>query len=59
MPLALGGAPRDPANLRPVPLAVAEQHDLWETRLHKAVCDGSLTLAAAQHRMSETKTGLR
>ncbi len=59
MPLALGGAPRDPANLRPVPLKVAKQHDVWETRLHRAVCDGSSTLDGAQRRMSEIKAGLR
>src|SRR6266498_802637 len=33
MPLALGGAPRDPKNLRPVPLAAAKKHDVWEVRL--------------------------
>jgi len=59
MPLALGGAPRDEANLRPVPIKVAKQHDVWETRLHRAVCDGSSTLIAAQYRMSEIKAGLR
>src|SRR6266545_4594443 len=59
MPLALGGAPRDPANLRPVPLKVAKKHDVWETRLHRAVCDGSSTLVAAQRRMSEIKAELR
>src|SRR6266508_1545795 len=59
MPLALGGAPRDPANLRPVPLKIAKQHDVWETRLHRAVCDGSSTLAAAQRQMSEIKENLR
>jgi hypothetical protein len=59
MPLALGGAPRDPANLRPVPLRLAKQHDQWEVRLQHEVCDGDLTLTAAQQRMSEIKEDLR
>jgi hypothetical protein len=59
MPLALGGAPRDPANLRPVPLKLAKQHDKWELRLRNEVCDGDMTLAAARARMSEIKAGLR
>jgi hypothetical protein len=58
MPLALGGAPRDPANLRPVPLKLAKQHDKWEVRLQNEVCDGDMTLAAARARMSEIKAGL-
>src|SRR6266508_1026821 len=59
MPLALGGAPRDPANLRPVLLAVAKKHDVWEVRLRNRVCDGSMTLDGAQRRMSEIKAELR
>jgi len=59
MPLALGGAPRDPNNLRPVPLATAKWHDGWETRLHREVCDGQMTLTEAQREMSQVKGGLR
>ena len=59
MPLALGGAPRDPANLRPVPLKRAHEDDVLETRLHRLVCAGTLTLVAAQQRMSQVKKGLR
>ncbi len=59
MPLALGGAPRDPANLRPVPLKRAHEDDVLETRLHRLVCAGTLTLVAAQQRMSQVKAGLR
>ncbi len=59
MPLALGGAPRDPNNLRPVPLATAKWHDGWETRLHREVCAGTMTLAEAQTQMSIVKAGLR
>src|SRR6266498_1842712 len=59
MPLELGGAPRDPANLRPVPLKRAHEDDVLETRLHRLVCAGTLTLVAAQQRMSQVKKGLR
>jgi hypothetical protein len=57
IPLELGGAPRDPANLRPVPIVRAKADDRWETRLHAEVCDGSMTLAEAQAKMSEIKQG--
>ena len=57
MPIELGGAPRDPQNLRPVPISRAKADDKWETRLHKSVCDGSMTLAAARVEMSEIKKG--
>jgi hypothetical protein len=57
MPLELGGAPRDVANLRPVPIKRAQADDVWETRLRKSVCAGSMTLAAARVRMSEIKKG--
>ena len=57
MPLELGGAPRDPENLRPVPIHKAEADDVWENRLRKSVCDGSMTLAAARVKMSEIKKG--
>jgi len=59
MPLALGGAPRDPRNLRPVPRATATWHDGWETRLHREVCAGTMTLTEAQAEMSRVKENLR
>jgi hypothetical protein len=55
MPLELGGAPKDPANLHIVPIHRAEADDVWENRLHKSVCNGSMTLAVAQVKMSEIK----
>jgi hypothetical protein len=55
MPLGLGGAPKDPANLRPVPIARAKADDVWETRLHRQVCAGTLTLTDAQAKISAIK----
>ena len=46
--LAVGGAPRDPANLWPEKLAAAHLKDRAEVRLHTAVCAGTMTLADAQ-----------
>lgn len=57
MPLELGGAPKDVNNLRPVPIKRAQADDVWETRLRKAVCDGSMTLAAARVKISQIKHG--
>ena len=57
MPLALGGAPKDPANLQPVPIKRAKSDDVWETRLHEQVCNGSVTLHAAQVKISQIKRG--
>lgn len=57
MPIELGGAPRDPANLRPIPVVRAKADDKEENRLHRSVCNGSMTLAAAQVKMSEIKHG--
>lgn len=57
MPLEIGGAPRDPANLWPEPRTIelpggtsvaADAKDGLENYLHRAVCDGSLLLADAQ-----------
>jgi hypothetical protein len=47
--LELGGAPNDLRNLWPEPGGSPNPKDKLETRLHKLVCDGSMTLAAAQH----------
>jgi len=55
VPLALGGAPRDPANLRPVPIGQARADDREETRLHVAVCAGRMSLAAAQRMILDWK----
>lgn len=51
VPLELGGAPRDPANLFPQPVAIAAFKDLEEDRLHGAVCNGSMSLAVARARI--------
>ncbi len=57
VPLELGGAPRDPRNLWPEPLAVrlddgtvikADEKDALEDELHMRVCGGRLALADAQ-----------
>jgi hypothetical protein len=48
VPLSLGGAPRDPENLRPVPIAQARADDREETRLHAAVCAARMSLERAQ-----------
>lgn len=58
MPLALGGAPADPNNLRPIPLARARRDDVWERRLHDDVCDGTTQLDDAQLQMSRIKKDL-
>ena len=55
IPLELGGAPSDPANLRPVPLAQASADDRLENSLHRAVCAGAMTLAAAQSEIEQAK----
>jgi hypothetical protein len=51
IPLGLGGAPRDPANLWLQPWPEARQKDEEEVDLHAAVCSGRLTLEEAQQRM--------
>lgn len=48
VPLALGGAPRDPRNLWPEPWPSARVKDSDERDLHRKVCAGTLTLARAQ-----------
>ena len=58
IPLSLGGAPRDPKNLWPEPRqgrtgggTAAEDKDVEEFRLYKAVCAGTVTLAGAQQQI--------
>lgn len=48
IPLELGGAPRDPANLWPEPGASPNPKDADENRLHADVCAGRRTLADAR-----------
>ncbi|MGH2869622.1 MAG: hypothetical protein ACRDNK_18905, partial [Solirubrobacteraceae bacterium] len=46
--LELGGAANDARNLWPEPGSVPNPKDSLENRLHRRVCDGQMTLAAAQ-----------
>lgn len=55
MPLALGGAPRDPKNLWPIPWSRARLDDVWETRLHRELCAGKVSLSLAQTEISAVK----
>ncbi len=61
IPLSIGGAPRDPANLWPEPLTAtladgtavgAETKDRFELYLHRAVCDRTVPLGIAQAQMT-------
>lgn len=57
IPLELGGAPRDPANLWPEPRtgphASAGRKDVVENRLHREVCAGTITLAEARIQVAD------
>jgi hypothetical protein len=53
--LELGGAPVDPRNLWPEPYPRAADVDRIENDLNRRVCDGSLSLAAAQATESSLK----
>jgi hypothetical protein len=59
--LELGGDPRDPRNLWPQPRrsinGLAESKDQQENALHRAVCNGTLTLTAAQAQLQADWTG--
>jgi hypothetical protein len=48
VPLELGGATNDPRNLWPEPGASPNTKDSLEDELRSEVCDGQVTLAAAQ-----------
>jgi hypothetical protein len=50
--LELGGAPNDLRNLWPEPGGSPNPKDRLENRLHKLVCNGTLTLSAAQRQIS-------
>ncbi|HZS20994.1 MAG TPA: hypothetical protein VFA63_08395 [Pseudonocardiaceae bacterium] len=52
IPLALGGAPRDPQNLWPEPHPSPNEKDTVEGAAHDAVCLGKITLPDAQHRIA-------
>lgn len=49
VPLELGGATNDPRNLWPEPGGSPNPKDSVENELRREVCDGQMTLAAAQH----------
>ena len=51
IPLELGGAPRDEHNLWPQPRTDSTAKDRDEDGLHRAVCNGSMTLEQARGRM--------
>ncbi len=51
IPLELCGCPRCPENLWPQPWPEARKKDAEETRLHRAVCAGRLSLQAAQEQI--------
>jgi hypothetical protein len=55
--LELGGHPTDPRNLWPEPRERAEEVDSTENELNDRICDGTLSLADAQRRISELKHG--
>src|SRR5206468_4611878 len=53
--LELGGNPTSPANLWPeayLPMPGAHEKDRVENYLHRQVCDGQMTLAAAQKQIA-------
>jgi hypothetical protein len=49
VPLELGGATNDPRNLWPEPGASPNPKDAVEDELRREVCDGQMSLRAAQH----------
>jgi hypothetical protein len=53
--LELGGHPTDPRNLWPEAYPRAGRVDVRENELHRRVCDGSMTLAAARLEESRMK----
>jgi len=55
--LELGGHPTDPRNLWPEPKPRAEEVDATENDLNDRICNGSLSLADAQRKISELKHG--
>jgi hypothetical protein len=51
-PLALGGAPRDPHNLWPMPIRFARRKDVVERKLQKLVCSGKVKLLGVRGLMA-------
>jgi hypothetical protein len=54
IPLAVGGAPKDPHNLWPELWDHAHKKDVIESRLHREVCSGRKTLKTARAEMYKT-----
>jgi hypothetical protein len=48
VPLAVGGAPKDPKNFLLQPVKEATAKDAMEVKYHKLVCSGKIGLKAAQ-----------
>jgi len=57
IPLELGGAPRDPANLWPEP-GIPNPKDQVENAARRAVCNGHMSLSAAQNAIATDWTAL-
>ena len=55
IPLELGGAPKDPKNLWPEPIARAHAVDQIEHQLNRQVCAGLIKLATARGRIAKLK----
>jgi hypothetical protein len=53
--LELGGHPTDPRNLWPEKRPRADEVDALENDLNRLICDGSMSLADAQRKISEVK----
>jgi len=57
VPLELGGAPKNPANLRFVLTARSRRDDILEGQLHRQVCANTLYLFTAQEQIIAAKQG--
>lgn len=53
IPLELGGSPSSPLNLWPEPGAIPNPKDGVENAAHHAVCDGTMSLVAAQQAIAK------
>jgi hypothetical protein len=58
IPIDLGGAGRNPANLWPEPAARAHTRNRLERQLNRQVCAGTLNLTTAQERIVRVKRAL-
>ena len=52
VPISIGGAPHDPANLMLQTIAAGHKKDRLENTLHRMVCKGTITLNVAQSEIS-------